>query len=181
VAEIHTLLTHVGRVSELPNVRAAKYMKLVTNAMCLGTFAMVGLPWLDAMELPGMRDFVLRIGDEAVAAGQDLGYGIEPIFGLTAADLAATNRPIEKLFDKLQGDVGPARGKNTTLQDHLKGRLSEVDMINGLVVDESIKHGLFFLMKRRPPRSTRRIHARELEPVPGNLQLALAMLKASAP
>lgn len=176
VGEIELLLKNAGKVTRTADIRSAKYMKLVTNAMCLGTFAMVGLSWLDAMELEGMRDLVMRIGDEAFAAGQDLGYGVEPVFGLTAEDLAATNRPVEKLFDKLGEAVGPARGKNTTLQDHLKGRRSEVDMINGFVVEASARNGRTAPANAAVVDITRRIHAGELKPDPGNMTLVNAML-----
>ena len=74
-----------------------------------------------------MRDLIIEIGNEAMQAGQDLGYQLEPIFGLTEADLAGSNRPAEKLFDTLASHVGPGRGRNTVLQDFLKGRASEVD------------------------------------------------------
>ena len=176
VGEIESLLQNVGKVTRTANVRSAKYMKLVTNAMCLGTFAMVGLPWLDAMELDGMRELVMQIGDEAFAAGQDLGHRIEPVFGLTEADLAATNRPVEKLFDKLGEAVGPARGRNTTLQDHLKGRRSEVDMINGFVVETAERNGRSAPANSAIVEITRRIHAGELKPEARNMALVREML-----
>ena len=97
-------------------------MKLVVNAMCLGPFAMVGLTLYDALKLPGMRELIIEIGEEAMRVGHDLGHPVEPIFGLTQADLAGSNRPAEKLFDTLASHVGPGRGRNTVLQDLLKGR-----------------------------------------------------------
>ena len=50
--------------------------------MCLGPFAMVGLTLADAVRLPGMRELIVEIGEEAMRAGQDLGYPVEPILGL---------------------------------------------------------------------------------------------------
>ena len=73
VAEIEELLRNVGKVSITPNVLAAKWMKLVVNTMCLGPFAIVGLSMADAVRLPGMRELFLRIGQEALDVGQDLG------------------------------------------------------------------------------------------------------------
>jgi 2-dehydropantoate 2-reductase len=176
VGEVEALLKHAGKVTRTTNIRSAKYMKLVTNAMSLGTFAMVGLPWIDAMELPGMRELVMRIGDEAITTGFDLGFKIEPVFGLTEADLASTNRPAEKLFEKLGEAVGPSRGKNTALQDHLKGRLSEVEMINGLIVEASIKRGREAPANAAVVAVTKRIHAGELKPGPANMAIVNAML-----
>src|SRR6185436_5630264 len=120
LAELQALLGPVGRVEIKPNIMAAKWTKLIVNAMCLGPFAMVGLTLYDALKLPGMRELIIEIGEEAMRAGQDLGYPVEPIFGLTEADLAGSNRPAEKLFETLASHVGPGRGRNTVLQDLLK-------------------------------------------------------------
>ena len=135
--EMQKLLGPIGTVEIKDNILAAKWTKLVVNAMCLGPFAMVGLTLQDAVKLPGMRELIVEIGNEAMHAGQSLGYQLEPIFGLTPADLAGSNRPAELLFDTLASHVGPGRGRNTVLQDFLKGRTSEVSMINGLVAAEN--------------------------------------------
>ena len=173
LVEMQALLSPVGRVEIKPNILAAKWTKLVVNAMCLGPFAMVGLPLADAVKLPGMRELIIEIGEEAMRAGQDLGYPVEPIFGLTQEDLAGSNRPVEKLFDKLASDIGPGRGRNTVLQDLLKGRASEVDMINGLVVEESQRRGYSAPANARVVEITRQIEAGALKPAPANMELAL--------
>jgi 2-dehydropantoate 2-reductase len=174
LAEMQTLLGSVGRVEIKPNILAAKWTKLVVNAMCLGPFAMVGLTLADAVKLPGMRELIIEVGEEAVRVGQDLGYRVEPIMGLTQEDFAGSNRPIEKLFDKLARDVGPGRGLNTVLQDLLKGRASEVDMINGLIVDESQRRGYSAPANARIVDIIRRIEAGALKPAPANMALAIA-------
>ena len=140
IGEVKELLNHVGVVSQTDDIIAAKWMKLIVNAMCLGPLAMLGLTLSDAMKVPGMREFVLRAGSEALAVGQARGYKIQPIFGLGEEDIKDTNRLLETLFDKLAADIGP-RARDCVLQDHLKGRLSEVDLINGLVAEEAAARG----------------------------------------
>ncbi len=174
LAEMQALLSPVGHVEIKPDILAAKWTKLIVNAMCLGPFAMVGLTLADAVKLPGMRELIVEIGEEAMRVGQELGYPVEPIMGLTQADLAGSNRPIERLFDKLASDIGPGRGRNTVLQDFLKGRASEVDMINGLVVEASERRGRTAPANARIVDIVRQIEAGTLKPVPGNMELALA-------
>ena len=70
------------------------------------------------------------------------------------------------MFDKLASDIGPGRGRNTVLQDLLKGRASEVDMINGLVVEESRKRGRSAPANSRVAEIVRQIEAGALKPVP---------------
>jgi 2-dehydropantoate 2-reductase len=172
LAEMQRLLSPVGKVDIKDNILAAKWSKLVVNAMCLGPFAMVGLPLIDALKVPGMRDLIIECGEEAMRVGHDLGYPVEPIFGLTAAELAGSNRPAEKLFDTLAAHVGPGRSRNTVLQDLLKGRRSEVEMINGMVAAESKKHGYAASTNARVAEIVRRIEAGELKPDVANMALA---------
>ena len=172
LAEMQALLSPAGKVDIKPNILAAKWMKLVVNAMCLGPFAMVGLPLIDALKVPGMRDLIIEIGEEAMRVGHDLGHPVEPIFGLTEAELAGSNRPAEKLFDTLAAHVGPGRSRNTVLQDLLKGRASEVDMINGLVVEESQRRGYAAPANARIVEIVRRIEAGALKPDPANMSKA---------
>ncbi|MET0669157.1 MAG: 2-dehydropantoate 2-reductase [Xanthobacteraceae bacterium] len=174
LSEMQALLRPVGKVEIKSNILAAKWSKLVVNAMCLGPCAMVGLTISDAVQLPGMRDLIVEIGNEAMQAGQDLGYPLEPIFGLTQADLAGSNSPAEKMFDTLVGHIGPGRGRNTVLQDFLKGRASEVGMINGLVVEESERRGRAAPTNARIAEISRQIEAGTLKPSPANLDMALS-------
>src|SRR5882757_2618029 len=169
--DMQKLLGPVGKVEIKDNILAAKWTKLVVNAMCLGPFAMVGLTLLDAVKLPGMRDLIIGIGNEAMHAGQGLGYQLEPIFGLTPAD---SNRPAELLFDTLASHIGPGRGRNTVLQDFLKGRPSEVSMINGMVAAENQKRGRPSPANARVAEISRQIEAGKLKPSPDNMALALA-------
>lgn len=174
--EIAELLRHAGKVSISNEIISAKWMKLVVNAMSLGTFAMLGLAFGEAMRLPGMREFALQCGTEALTAGQSQGYSIEPIFGLSEEDVKDTNRLLEKLVDKLGADVGPG-ARDAVLQDHLKGRYSEVDLINGLVVEETESRGGNAPFNAAVTEITRRIRLGELEPDPSNLDLARELVK----
>ena len=177
IGEVKELLNHVGVVSQTDDIIAAKWMKLIVNAMCLGPLAMLGLTLSDAMKVPGMREFVLRAGSEALAVGQARGYKIQPIFGLGEEDIKDTNRLLETLFDKLAADIGP-RARDCVLQDHLKGRLSEVDLINGLVAEEAAARGGGAPVNAVVTSITRRIQAGELAPATDNLALALQELTA---
>ena len=176
-AEIEEILKHAGKVSISPEIIAAKWMKLVVNTMCLGPFAMLGLTLYEAVKMPGMKDFALQAGTEALSVGQSIGHTIQPIFGLTEDDVKDTNRLLEKLLDKLAADIGPA-ARDCVLQDHLKGRYSEVDLINGLVVEESDKLGRRAPVNAAITEITRRIQAGELQPDPSNLELAQEMARA---
>jgi len=177
VAEIEEILLNVGKVSISSDIMSAKWMKLVVNTMCLGPFAMLGLTLYEAVQLPGMREFISRVGTEALTAGQELGYTVQPIFGLTPEDVKDTNSLLEKMLDKLAKDIGPS-ARDCVLQDHLKGRYSEVDLINGLVSEEFERRGLSAPANAAITEITRQIQSGELKPDPANLELAKRMMAA---
>ena len=177
--EIESLLRPVGKVSRCGDIIAAKWMKLVINSMSLGPVAMLGLAVAEAARLPGFREFMLAAGTEALAAGQIQGYSPQPLFGLSSEDLRDSNRLLETMFDKLAADIGPT-ARDCVLQDHLKGRYSEVDLINGLVVEKSAEAGQAAPANAAVVEITRRIRRGELSPDPRNLELARSLMMGPA-
>jgi 2-dehydropantoate 2-reductase len=175
--EVAAILRHAGKVEITPNILAAKYMKLVLNSMTLGTMAMMGTELAD-QQPEGMQELMTQLGTESLKVGAALGHPIVPIFGLTQAQIEGSNNLLMQLVDKVNHDIGPGRGANTTLQDHMKGRLSEVDLINGFVVEEGRKRGIPTPANETLVEITRRIYMGELKPNPGNLAIALELLKA---
>lgn len=169
--EIQEILSHIGRCDILDNVLSGKWMKLIVNSMCFASFALVGLRMAEAKELPGMRDLVIKLGSEALEVGQKLGHRPEPIFGLRPDEIEGTNRFVELMFDKLAADVGARSLRNATLQDHMKGRKSETDLINGLVVGEGARFGIATPANRAIVELTHRIEAGTLKPDPKNMAL----------
>jgi 2-dehydropantoate 2-reductase len=169
--EIARLLRHSGSVEIVDDIRATKWMKLVSNATTLVTTAILGLPMKQAVLLPGMRDLMLRSGQEALDTGRALGHRILPIFGLTAADLGKTDRLVEHLLDTLLAGFVLPETKTTVLQDWMKGRRSEVDDLNGLVAREGRKHGVATPVNDAVVEIARRIERGELDPDPDHLAL----------
>jgi 2-dehydropantoate 2-reductase len=168
-AEIADLLRLSGSVEIVGDIRAAKWMKLVSNATTLVTTAILGLPMIEAARLPGMRELMLRAGQEALDAGAAIGHPVLPIFGLTPRDMHQTNQLVETLLDTLlEGFVLP-NTKTTVLQDWMKGRRSEVDDLNGLVVAQSNRCGRNAPVNAAVAELAHRIERGELMPGPGNL------------
>ena len=80
-----------------------------------------------------------------------------------------TNRLVEKLLDTLlEGFVLP-NTKTTVLQDWMKGRHSEVDELNGLVVAEREKRGGAAPVNKAVVEIAHRIERGDLKPGPENL------------
>jgi len=174
--EAREVLAVAGKVDFVDDILSAKWMKLIINAMTMGIKGIVNMTAGEIFKVPGMREIMLRAGEESLIVGHDLGYKNVAIIGLKPEDIEGTNRLCELMLDKITADVGLG-AKVTVLQDHLKGRYSEVDQINGYVADESEKRGLQAPVNRAVTEITRRIHAGELKPDPANVKLIQEALR----
>lgn len=168
--EIAEVLGHAGVVEISDDILAAKWMKLVSNAMTLASTALVGLPIDEAVELPGMREVMLKAGGEALAAGEARRHPITPIFGLKPEDMQNTNQLLELLHEKLMSFTRP-NTLTTVLMDHIKGRQSETNDVNGAVVETLTGRGSSAPANAAIVEITERIRRGEIEPSPDNLDL----------
>jgi 2-dehydropantoate 2-reductase len=143
-------------------------MKLVSNCSTLVSTAILGLPMLAALQQEGMRELMIAAGQEALDVGMALGHPVLPIFGLDEEDVAG-GRVVETLLDTLYAGFVLEHTTTTVLHDWLKGRRSEVDDINGLVVAEAGRLGLEAPVNAALVDVAHRIERGELRPDPANL------------
>ena len=178
--EVAELLRHVGRVEVVSDILSAKWMKLTFNAMELTTAAMLGLSNSDALEVPGMRALMLRLGAEALEAGESLGYQTVPILGLGPEDVLDRTTVPEVLLDALKALLSTKTPnpdtRNTVLMDYDKGRKSEAASINGRVAQELERIGRPGAANAAVAEISERIANGELEPVITNLDLVQEIL-----
>jgi 2-dehydropantoate 2-reductase len=169
--EVAELLELAGPTVVVDDIRATKWMKLVSNSTTLVSSAVLGLPLVEALELPGMRELMLRAGQEALNAGLAQGLAILPIFGLAPEDVREPDRVVEVLLDTLVAGFVLSNTTTTVLQDWGKGRRSEVEDVNGRVVAELAKVGGSAPTNAALVELAHRIERGELEPSPANAVL----------
>ena len=97
------------------------------------------------------------------------------MLGITKEDLESSNQMLDLILERIYSNVGTTF-TSTVAQDLIKGRYSEVDLINGAAIEENDKHGIDSPASKVIIEITRRIHAGELEIGPANLDLAKEML-----
>lgn len=140
--EVRALIAHVGVTEITPNIEGTKWTKLIANSMTMGPFGLLGVRNAEARDLPGIVDISVRLGKEAMEVGTALGYGVEPVFGLTADDFAGSDdQVLITAMKTLLGHVG-TRSRTAPIHDHIKGRRSEIDYINGLVSHRARELGI---------------------------------------
>lgn len=132
--EVAAVLGSAGTVEVVDDILSAKWMKLVVNAAELVSAAIVDLPMVEATRLPGMREFMIQAGVEALRTAIDLGHRAVPIFGLSGSAGGDPEEYVTALIDAVYGTFAVPTSLTTVHQDWMKGRRSEVNEINGLVV-----------------------------------------------
>lgn len=181
-AEVAALLRHSGTVEHFDDIESAKWMKLVSNSTLLVTSAILGLPMLDALHLPGYRDVMVAAGNETLAVGIALGHAVLPIFGLSAAEIADRATVVDTMTDKLFAGFVVPGATTTVLQDWRRGpgRHSEVDDLNGHVVARSREVGVATPVNAAVTELAHRIERGELTPSPEHLGAMLAAVPTTA-
>ena len=177
--EVQALLKHVGNCATTTNIQGAKWTKLIANSMTC-PFSSLGLKNWEAVKLPGMFEFSVEVGKESFAVGQALGFRVEPLFGLTSAEISKnSDEAIKTVMRKMVHDVGP-NSRTHAAQDHAKGRRSEIEYINGRVVLEGARFGIPTPYNHAVCEVARKTHRGEIKLDPSNLALLQAEVKRAA-
>jgi 2-dehydropantoate 2-reductase len=169
----------VGKTDITTNIWGAKWTKLIANSMLQAPIGVLGLYEQEATDIPEVFDFCIQLGREAMAVGATLGYTIEAIYGLSADEfIGSTDEVLKKNLRTLVSHMGK-EARNSVLQDHLKGRYSEVDQLNGLVVKKGKEAGVPTPLNAAVAEVTRQIQKGDLKPDRSNLEI-LKKLMAEA-
>lgn len=130
--EVAHILGDVGRTVLTSNVWGAKWTKMVFNCMSLAPIT--GLSFSGETENPRMLDLSFKLARESVKVALAQGIALDPIFGLAAEDLMnITDETFKKIRSGHISNTG-GRGRSMNVQDILKGRVTEIGYLNGLVV-----------------------------------------------
>ena len=174
VKEIQSLLNHVGRCDVTGTIYGAKWTKLIANSMTMGPFGLLGLGNSEAAHLPGMFELSVQLGKESAAVGEAMGLRMEPIFGLRADEFAGTvEENIVTSMKTLLTHV--SRGRTAPIHDHIKGRVSEMAWISGVVAQKGREFGIDVRANTAVAEIDRRINRGELAMDKENFELLKQM------
>jgi len=89
--------------------------------------------------------------------------------------MGSTDEVLKKNLLTLVKHIGK-EARNSVLQDHLKGRYSEVDQLNGLIVKKGREAGVPTPLNEAITALTHRLRHGELKPDRSNLKLLTQLL-----
>lgn len=179
VEEIAQILAAAGKTETTGNIQGAKWSKLTVNCMTQAAIGILGIYEWEATHIPELFDLCIRLGRECVQVGTTLGYTLAPVFGLTADSFMGTSdETLKQILKTLISHIGKT-ARNSMLQDHLKGRKSEVDFLNGLVVQKGQQAGVPTPLNEAMVSLTRQIEQGVLKPERSNLDILSRLMQAS--
>ena len=174
--EVQKIMLNVGKCDLTDNIYGAKWTKLIANSMTC-PFSSLNLKNWEAVKLPGMFDFSVGVGRESFKVGKALGYMIEPLFGLTNEDIGnAGEDAAELVMKKMVKDVGP-NARTHAAQDHIKGRRSEIEFINGRVSKEGRKLGISTPYNDAVVEIAKMTHSGKIDLDPSNINILFKKLE----
>jgi 2-dehydropantoate 2-reductase len=173
--EVCRLVAYADSAKVTGNLWGERWSKLVTNAMANGIAACTGLSSGEMLHNDSIRHFSTRVGSEAIRVGQALGYQLEEIYHLPPETIARAGEGDEAAMracdeERFRQGKRTAAGQRPSMgQDMQKGRRTEIEFLNGLVVREGEKVGLTCRANDVLTDIVKRVERGELKPDPRHI------------
>ena len=126
-----------ARVSE--DIRSMIWAKLLVNSVFSGLGTVAGATYDDVVADPAGRAVALAMWREGYEAGVAQGLELGRVLGVESADLADPDRAGDALARAM---ARHGATKASMLQDLERGARTEVDVIDGAVVEQGREHGV---------------------------------------
>ena len=172
-SKVKELLELMGKVDVEENFLGTRWSKLLINAAFSGMSAVLGCTFGEAASPRESRRIVQAIIKECIDVCKAGGIRIEPVQGKDIVKLLDYNNALKRTFSFFIIPIAirkHAKLKASMLQDLEKGKLTEVDAINGAVSDYGRKVGCPTPMNDRVVEIIHQIEQGKLKPSFKNLQ-----------
>ena len=172
--KVKSLLELMGTVDIEENFIGTRWSKLLINAAFSGMSAVLGCTFGKAAGPKESRKIVQELIKECIDVCRVGGIRIEPVQGKDIVKLLDYNNPIKKAFSFFIIPIAirkHARLKASMLQDLEKGKLTEVDAINGAVSEYGRKINCPTPANDKVTELIHRIEKGEIKPCFDNLKL----------
>lgn len=171
--KVKELLEMMGTVDVEENFLGTRWSKLLINAAFSGMSAVLGCTFGEAAGPRASRRVVQALIKECIDVCQVGGIRIEPVQGKDIVKLLNYTHALKRAFSFFIIPIAirkHAKLKASMLQDLEKGKLTEVDAINGAVSEYGRKVGFPTPMNDRVVEIIHRIEKGELRPSFENLR-----------
>ena len=173
--EVGRLLALSDSMQVTSNLWGERWSKLVTNAMANGLSACTGLISRDILLDDRLRHFTARLGSEAIRIGQALGYQLEEIHHIAPETIARAGEgdlEARRYYDEhriAEARAGGSAHRPSMGQDMQKGRRTEIEFLNGYIVERGSEIGIAAPANAALTGIVRRVERGELQPDPDHI------------
>jgi 2-dehydropantoate 2-reductase len=174
------VMSAVAPTTVTTNLWGERWSKLALNCMVNPVAGLSGLGTTDVRLEPGPRRLSIALAAEAISVGRARGFEVEPIWGIAAQRIvdAATGRGLAEVEADIARDAkSRSGGRPSLLQDVMRGRRTEIDYLNGYVVDEARRLGVPVPFNEAIVEIYRQHGVGALKPDPRNLEPLLEKLR----
>ena len=145
VKKVADVLEHMGPVNIVENLMGARWSKLILNSCMSGLSAVTGSVFGDVLNNPKSSALLSYIANDIINVCEKANVKLEDVMGMDMRDYGKVDTlenfvTSQNCFRRFYADKLTA--KASMLQDLEAGKKTEVDMINGFVVDQGKKYGV---------------------------------------
>lgn len=176
VTELAEMLSVIDSAQATGNIWGERWSKLSQNSMGNPVQAMSGMGTLEIAATPTGRQITIQLAAESARVGLKLGYKVPKFGGVEAEKWARAGEGdvYEELSAMLTPKDGAGRNWRASMaQDVAKGRRSEIDFMNGLVVAKGREAGVSTPVSAAVVDMLHQIDAGMVKPGPANIDLVL--------
>jgi 2-dehydropantoate 2-reductase len=169
--ELARIMNDVAPAEVTTNLWGERWSKLALNCMANPLAALSGLGTAEVRVDPAARRLAVHLGAEVIQVGRALGHEIEPVWGIAAARFvdAAQGLGLEEVEAAISRDAARSGGRPSMLQDVMRRRRTEVDFLNGYVVEQGRRAGVKTPFNEAVVELFRRQPVGAIQPDPKNL------------
>ena len=177
VEELADILMCVDDAKATSNLWGERWSKLTTNSSGNPVGAMTSLGAEGVASMPEARRIQINICKESCQVALAQNYQVEPIRGLSAETYANADdgEVFEELDAKFQPSGGGADWKSSMGQDMEKGRRTEIEFMNGYIVDEGRRVGVATPVNAAIVQVVQEVQSGQRAPGPENVHRVLSL------
>lgn len=175
--ELASMLKVIDGARSTDNLWGERWAKLSQNAMGNPVQAMTGLGSAEIAGEARGREITIRLAEESARVGLALGHKVPSFGGFPAEKWAQADKPdvYREIDESMAGKGGGGRNWRASMaQDVIKGRRTEIDYMNGYVVDKGKEKGVATPVSSAVVQIVREIDAGARKPSPDNIAAALS-------
>ncbi len=150
VNELVDLFSKIDSAKATANLQGERWTKLVQNGMSNGVSAATGLTGHERDNNDVIRRFSIQVAGEAIRVGRAMGLKLEKVGKFTPDQLDAASRGLPEALAEVEHVLKTRKAANphaniqrpSMAQDMQKGRKTEIEFMNGLIVRKGREVGI---------------------------------------